>query len=54
MGGSRDLLTGRLPHLRMSEHVARERRLREGRDAAEVVRASKLPGRVAFSFLSAP
>jgi hypothetical protein len=55
MGGSRDLLTGRLPHLRMSEHLARERRLREGRDATEVVRASKRAqqnGR-AFSFLSA-
>jgi hypothetical protein len=44
IGGSRDLLTGRLPHLRMDE-----------REAAEVVRASMraaASGR-AFSFLSA-
>jgi hypothetical protein len=52
--GSRNLLTGRLPHLRMSEAVASERRIREGRDAADVVRASKRGEPRAFSFLSAP
>lgn len=51
--GSRNLLTGRLPHLRMSEHVLRERRLRTGDDAAEVVRASKRGELRSFSFLSA-
>jgi hypothetical protein len=54
--GTRGMLTGHLPHHRMSEHLARERRLRAGADAAEVVHASKRAqqsGR-AFSFLSAP
>jgi hypothetical protein len=55
MGGSRDLLTGRLPHLRMSEQLTHERRLREGRDAGDVVRASKRAAKSgrAGSFLSA-
>jgi hypothetical protein len=56
-GGTRDVLTGRLPHLRMSEHLDRERRLRSGNDAARVVRESQqsaLHKRArAFAFLSA-